>query len=46
MEEFNHKHPIEVAQQFYLEKYQREMTDEEKEMFNYVYRLVQEEARQ
>lgn len=46
MEEFNHKHPIEVAQQFYLEKYQREMTDEEKEMFNYVYQLVQEEARQ
>lgn len=46
MEEFNHKHPIEVAQQFYLEKYQREMTDEEQEMFNYVYRLVQEEARQ
>lgn len=46
MEEFNHKHPIEVAQQFYLEKYQRVMTDEEQEMFNYVYRLVQEEARQ
>ena len=46
MEEFNHKHPIEVARQFYLEKYRREMTDEEKEMFNYVYQLVQEEARQ
>ena len=27
-------------------KIQNEMTDEEQEMFNYVYRLVQEEARQ
>ena len=46
VEEFNSKHPIEVANQFYLEKFHREMTDQEKEMFNHVYRLVQEEERQ
>lgn len=46
VEEFNSKHPIEVANQFYLEKFHREMTDQEKEMFNHVYRLVQEDERQ
>ena len=46
MEEFNSKHPIEVANQFYREKLNREMTDQEKEMFNHVYHLVQEEERQ
>ena len=45
MAEFNSKHPIEVANQFYSEKFHREMTDQEKDMFNYVYRLVQEEER-
>ena len=45
MAEFNSKHPIEVANQFYNEKFHREMTDQEKDMFNYVYRLVQEEER-
>ena len=45
MDEFNSKQPIEVANQYYLDKWQREMTDREKEMFNYVYQLVEEENR-
>ena len=46
VEEFNSKHPIEVAKQFYREKFHREMTDQEIEMFNHVYHLVQEDERQ
>ncbi len=46
VEEFNHKQPIEVANQYYLEKIGRAMTDDEKAMFNYVQQLVEEENRQ
>ena len=45
MEEFNSKQPIEVANQYYIDTWQREMTEREKEMFNYVYQLVEEENR-
>ena len=46
VEEFSHKQPIEVADQYYLEKIGRAMTDDEKAMFNYVQQLVEEESRQ
>lgn len=46
VEEFNRKQPIEVANQYYLEKIGRAMTDDEKAMFNYVQQLVEEESRQ
>ena len=46
VEEFNRKQPIEVANQYYLEKIGRAMTDDEKAMFNYVQQLVEEENRQ
>lgn len=46
VEEFHSKEPIEVVNQYYIEEYQREMTEQEKEMFNYVYQLVQEDDRQ
>ena len=45
LEEFNSKQPIEVANQYFFDTLQREMTEQENEMFNYVYRLVQEENR-
>ena len=46
VEEFSRKQPIEVANQYYLEKIGRAMTDDEKAMFNYVQQLVEEENRQ
>ena len=46
VEEFNRKQPIEVANQYYLEKIGRAMTDDEKAMFNYVQQIVEEESRQ
>lgn len=46
VEEFNRTQPIEVANQYYLETLGREMTDDEKAMFNYVQQLVEEENRQ
>ena len=46
VEEFNSKQPIEVAAQYILENTGTPMTDQEIEMFNYVYQLVQEESRQ
>ena len=46
LEEFNSKQPIDIANQFFIEQFDRKMTEQETEMFNYVYRLVQEEERQ
>ena len=45
IEEFNRMQPIEVANQYFLDEFNREMTDKEKEMFNHVFQLVQEENR-
>ena len=45
IEEFNQMQPIEVANQFFLDEFNREMTAKEKEMFNHVFQLVQEENR-
>ena len=44
--EFSSKQPIEIANQYLLDTTGSEMTDQEKEMFNYALRLVQEELRQ
>ena len=46
VEEFNRKRPIEVANQYYLDKNSQEMTEQEKTMFNYVQQLVEEDNRQ
>jgi exonuclease SbcD len=46
LEQFNLMQPIEVANQFFLDEFKRGMTDKEKEMFNHVFQLVQEENRQ
>ena len=44
--EFSSKQPIEIANQYLLDTTGSEMTEKEKEMFNYALRLVQEELRQ
>lgn len=44
--EFSAKHPIEIANQYLIEKTGSEMTDQEKKMFNHAFQLVQEELRQ
>ena len=46
VEELNNMQPIDVSRRFFLQKFDREMTDQELEMFNYVYHLIQEEERQ
>jgi hypothetical protein len=45
-EDFNRKTPLDIANQFFTEKYGSPMSDEQQAMFNYVYQLVQEEAQQ
>jgi hypothetical protein len=46
LEEFNTKEPIEVANQFFKEKLGNPMSEQQQEMFNYIYQLVKEENRQ
>ncbi len=46
IEEFNSKQPIEVANQFFIEKLGNPMNEQQQEMFNYIYQLVKEENRQ
>ena len=46
IEEFNSKQPIEVANQFFMDKHGSPMTDQQQKMFNYIYQLVEEENRQ
>lgn len=46
IEDFNRKSPLDIANQFFTEKYGSPMSEEQQEMFNYIYRLVQEEAQQ
>ena len=45
VEEFNRKQPIDVANQFFIDKTHQEMTEQEREMFNYIQRLVEEDNR-
>lgn len=46
VEEFNSKLPIEVADQYFIEKTGQPMTGQERAMFNYIYQQVEEENRQ
>ena len=46
VDELNKLQPIDVANQYYSDKTGKPMNEEEQEMFNYIYRLVQEESRQ
>lgn len=45
VDELNKMQPLDVANQFYIDKTGKPMNEEEQEMFNYFYRLVQEENR-
>ncbi len=46
MQELTTRQPIEVANQYFIHMTGEGMTQDEREMFNYVYQLVQEENRQ
>ena len=46
VEDFNKKTPLEIANQYFIDKYGSPMSEEQQEMFNYIYHLVQEENRQ
>ena len=46
IEEFNTKRPIEVANQFFIDKQGSPMNEQQQEMFNYIYQQVKEENRQ
>ena len=46
IEEFNKMQPIEVANRYFITTTGEPMTEKQQEMFNYIYRLVQEENRQ
>ena len=46
IEEFNKMQPIEVANRYFMTMTGNPMTEKQQEMFNYIYRLIQEENRQ
>ena len=46
IEEFNKMEPIEVANRYFITTTGEPMTEKQQEMFNYIYRLIQEENRQ
>ncbi len=46
IEEFNKMEPIEVANRYFVTTTGEPMTQKQQEMFNYIYRLIQEESRQ
>ncbi len=46
VEEFNRKEPIDVANQYFMDKFGEPMNEQQREMFNFIYQLVQEENRQ
>ena len=46
VEEFNAKAPIDIANQYFKDKLGKEMSEEQKKMFNHIYQLVNEENRQ
>ena len=46
VEEFNTKAPIDIANQYFKDQLGKEMNEEQKKMFNYIYQLVQEVNRQ
>ena len=46
VEEFNSKEPIDIANQYFIDKYGEPMNEEQREMFNMIYQAVQEANRQ
>ncbi len=46
VEEFNKKSPIDIANQYFIEKFGAPMNDEQRDMFNDLYQLLMEENRQ
>ena len=46
VEEFNRKTPRDIANQYFIDKYGEPMNEEQQEMFDFIYQLVQEENRQ
>ena len=46
IEEFNKKTPLDIANQYFIDTYGHPMNDEQQDMFNHIYQLIQEENRQ
>ena len=46
IEEFNAKQPIDIADQYFIDTFGEPMTEEQRNMFNHIYQLVQEANRQ
>lgn len=46
VEEFSKKSPLDIANQYFIEKFGAPMSDEQRDMFNEIYQLVLEENRQ
>lgn len=46
IEEFSHKQPVEIADQYFMSRLGTGMDERQREMFNYIYQLVIEESRQ
>ena len=46
VEEFNKKSPIDIANQYFIEKFGAPMNDEQRDMFNDLYQMLMEENRQ
>ena len=46
IEEFNQKTPLDIAKQYFLDTYGQPMNEEQQEMFNHIFKLIQEENRQ
>ena len=45
VEEFNMKTPLDIANQYFIDKYGQPMDEQQQEMFNEIYQLVKEENR-
>ena len=45
VEEFNTKTPLDIANQYFIDKYGQPMDEQQQEMFNDIYQLVKEENR-
>lgn len=45
VEEFNRKTPLDIANQYFIDKYGQPMDEQQQEMFNDIYQLVKEEHR-
>ena len=46
VEQFHKQSPLDIANQYFTDKYGEPMNEEQQEMFNYIYQLVQQENRE